>query len=76
MSHTRFTSGQSGKRMAPCKVLEMIEKREATLARRNGPPRKQVTLEHHQADNANEAMRILGIEDPVRTHPIRCRVNS
>ncbi|MEZ5681677.1 MAG: hypothetical protein R3E14_10330 [Erythrobacter sp.] len=54
----------------------MIEKREATLARRNGPPRKQVTLEHHQADNANEAMRILGIEDPVRTHPIRCRVNS
>lgn len=55
----------AGKRMAIRKVLKMIEKREAALAKMNGSPRSPVRVERrHHADNANEAMRILGIAGP------------
>lgn len=55
----------AGKRMAIRKVLRMIEKREVALAKKNGSPRSPVKVErHHYADNANEAMRILGIAEP------------
>lgn len=67
----------AGKRMATRKVLKMIEKREAALAKRNGPPPSKVSLVvHHSSDNANEAMRILGIAEPDRGHPRRWRVNA
>ncbi len=55
----------AGKRMAIRKVLKMIEKREAALAKRNRGPRPDISMErHHGADNANEAMRILGVAAP------------
>lgn len=66
-----------GKRMAIRKVLKMIEKREAALAQKNGPPVRQIPMEvHHCADNANEAMRILGIAEPDPNHPKRWKVNA
>ncbi len=58
-----YQAALKGSRMAVRKVLKMIEKREAALAKRSDvggyiPP----TLEfHHDADNANEAMCILAI---------------
>lgn len=55
----------AGKRMAIRKVLKMIEKREAALAKKRGSPRSPVKVErHHYAHNANQAMRILGIAEP------------
>lgn len=54
----------AGKRMAVRKILKMIEKREKALAKKNVEPKSPVTVKHHQtSDNANEAMRILGIAD-------------
>ncbi len=58
-----YQAALGGSKLAIRKVLKMIEKREAALAKRSSaggyiPP----TLEfHHDADNANEAMRILDI---------------
>ena len=67
----------AGKRMAIRKVLKMIEKREKALAKKNGPPPRNIPIEaDHCADNANEAMRILGIAEPDPTHPNRWKVNS
>lgn len=67
----------AGKRMAIRKVLKMIEKREAALAKKNGPPPRQIPFEvQHCADNANEAMRILNIAIPDQTHPNRWKVNA
>lgn len=67
----------AGKRMAIRRVLKMIEKREAALAKRNGQPRRTIPWEvHHCACNANEAMRILGIADQDPTHPNRWKVNA
>ena len=55
----------SGKRMAIGKILKMIEKREAAMARKNPRLLSPITREvEHCADNANEAMRILGIASP------------
>jgi hypothetical protein len=60
----------AGKRMAIRKVLKMIEKREAALAKRNGPPARNIPFEvHHCADNANEAMRVLDIALPDPDYP-------
>lgn len=67
----------AGKRMAIRKVLKMIEKREVALAKKNRPretPVKMVT--HHDADNANEAMRILGIAEADPSYPNRWRLNA
>lgn len=67
----------SGKRMAIRKVLKMIEKREAALAKKNRPASKPITMEtHHCADNANEAMRILDIAVPEPDHPDRWKVQA
>ncbi|MBV7257969.1 DUF5681 domain-containing protein [Erythrobacter crassostreae] len=65
----------AGKRMAIRKVLKMIEKREAALAKKNGSPPTPIALEgHHGAQNANEAMRILGISEPEAAMPSRWKL--
>ena len=67
----------AGKRMAIRKVLKMIEKREAALAKKIRPASAPVTMEtHHCADNANQAMRILDIAVPDHTHPNRWMVQA
>lgn len=67
----------AGKRMAIRKVLKMIERREAALAKKNPPPPRNIPFEiHHCADNANEAMRTLEIATPDPTHPNRWKVNA
>lgn len=67
----------AGKRMAIRKVLKMIEKREAALLKKGGVRRTPMTFEqHHCADNANEAMRILGIAAPDSEFPSRWKVNT
>jgi hypothetical protein len=67
----------AGKRMAIRKVLKMIETREKALAAKNTAPRVKVTLKHHHdADNANEALRILGIAEPQPDFPSRWKVHA
>jgi hypothetical protein len=64
--------------MAIRQVLRMIEKREAALARKNGVPGMAPIKHerHYSSDNANEAMRILGIADNDPTHPNRIKVHA
>lgn len=53
-----------GSRMATRQVLKMIEKREAALSKRNPAPVSPIRMEReYDADNAKEALRILGIAD-------------
>lgn len=68
----------AGKRIAIRKVLKMIEKREVALAKKNGgSSRAKVRVErHHYADNANEAMRTLGIAEPDRQCETRWKVHA
>ena len=67
----------AGKRMAIRKVLKMIEKREAALAKRNHRPRGSVAMKtYYTSDNANEAMRILDIARPDETHPNRWKMSA
>jgi len=67
----------AGKRMAIRKVLKMIEKREVALAKKNKVQPKAVTMvSHHDADNANEAMRVLDIAEPDPSHPNRWKLNA
>lgn len=67
----------AGKRMAIRKVLKMIEKREAALAKKTSLPRKPVRMESHcDSDNANEALRILGIAAPDPAHTGRWKVEA
>ena len=67
-----------GSRMAIRQVLKMIEKREAALAKRNPARPAPIKLEReYEADNAWEAMRILGIagyEDTVGVEPDQRRM--
>lgn len=57
-----YQAALKGSRMAIRKVLKMIEKREAALAKMNPPPSRNVELvRHYDADNAKEALKILGI---------------
>ena len=59
-----YQAAFKGSRMAIRQVLKMIEKREVALARRNPAPPHKVRLEHEfDSDNANEAMRLLGVAD-------------
>lgn len=59
-----YQAALKGSRMAIRQVLKMIEKREAALAKRNpAPAHKVTTVLEYTSDNANEAMRILGIAD-------------
>jgi len=63
--------------MAIGKVLKMIEKRKAALAKKGPPAFKGVPMEvDHSADNANEAMRILGIAARDPGHPNRWKLAS
>ena len=67
----------AGKRMAVRKVLKMIEKREAELAKKNAVPHRKIEVKHHHdADNANEALRILGIAKPEPGFPSRWKVHA
>ena len=67
----------AGKRMAIRKVLKMIEEREKALGRKNIIPRRTIELKrHHHADNANEALRILGISEPEASFPTRWKVHA
>ncbi len=68
----------AGKRLAIRKVLKMIEKREVALAKKNTTGRPwPVTVEHHCfADNANEAMQILGIAEPEPNFPVRWKLHT
>lgn len=60
-----YKAALDGSRMAIRKVLKMIEKREAALAKKAPPPARRMKMEaHHCADNANEAMQILDIAQP------------
>ena len=57
-----YQAALKGSRMAIRKVLKMIEKREAALAKRHKRAPSPVTFEtHHSSDNADEAMRLLDI---------------
>lgn len=57
-----YQAALKGSRMAIRKVLKMIHKREEALARRAKPRAAPVTIaQHFCPDNANEALRILGI---------------
>lgn len=57
-----YQAALKGSRMAIRQVLKMIEKREVALAKLNPPKLHGTTMEvEHDADNADEAMRILGI---------------
>ncbi len=67
----------AGKRMAIRKVLRMIAKREAALAKNSGGMRRRISLErHHLAENANEAMRILGVAQPDQCFEGRWKLNA
>ena len=67
----------AGKRMAIRKMLKMIEKREKALEQKNAVPQKKIELKcHYSADNANEALRILGIAEPDPGFPTRWKVHA
>jgi len=60
-----YQAALGGSRMAIRKVLKMIEKREAALAKRALPPPAPIRLAHHcSASNTKDALRILGIARP------------
>ena len=60
-----YQAALGGSRMAIRKVLKMIEKREAALAKKTPVRARKVRSEaHYTSDNANEAMRILDIAQP------------
>ncbi|MBA3055497.1 MAG: hypothetical protein FP826_11320 [Sphingomonadales bacterium] len=57
-----YHAGLKGSRMAVRAVLKMIEKREVALAKRNPTVQRGARMEvEHDSDNAEEALRILGI---------------
>ena len=59
-----YQAALKGSKMAIRKVLKMIEKREAALAKRSKVPSRGAKLvTEYSADNAQEALRILNIAD-------------
>jgi hypothetical protein len=63
-----YQAALKGSKMAIRQVLKMIEKREQALVKHNPPARAPATMEvEHDSDNADEAMRILGIASVVKT---------
>jgi hypothetical protein len=55
----------------------MIETREKALEQKNPEPRRKIELKHHySADNADEALRILGIAEPEPAFPTRWKVHA
>ncbi|MXO64074.1 DUF5681 domain-containing protein [Qipengyuania oceanensis] len=72
-----YQDALKGNRMAIRKVMKMIEKREAALAKKSRPAPRHIPIEsHHCAENANEAMRILDIARPDLNHPMRWKVQA
>ena len=67
----------AGKRMAIRKVLKMIEKREAALAKKTMVHRPPVEIEsHYDTDNANDVLRLLDIAQPDPEHSGRWKVQA
>ena len=67
----------AGKRLAIRQILKMIAKRENALAKKHRPVTKPPKLEmHHTSDNADAAMRILGIADRDPGFPGRIKLHS
>lgn len=67
----------AGKRLAICKVLKMIEKRERALDKKYPAPQQKIKIKHHHhADNANEALRILGVAEPEPDFTSRWKVHA
>jgi len=59
-----YQAALKGSCLAIRRVLKMIEKREAELAKKKPAESRGISWEtHHTSDNADEAMRILGIAD-------------
>lgn len=73
-----YQAALGGSRMAIRKVLKMIEKRERALAEKHRTPaRKPITVKsHHSSDNADEALRILGIAEPEPGFERRIKVHA
>ena len=72
-----FKDALAGKRLAIRKVLAMIEKRERALEKKNPVPGRIIELkQHYSTDNADEALRILGIAEPEQSFPTRWKVHS
>lgn len=66
----------AGKRLAIRKVLKMIERREKALDKKYPSPDQKVETNcHYDADNANEALRILDIAQPEPDFPTRWKVH-
>jgi len=66
-----YQAALKGSRLAIRQVLKMIERREAVLAKRSKPVAKVSPIQvEYDANNADEAMRILGIADidPAHDH--------
>ena len=64
-----YQAALKGSKMAIRQVLKMIEKREQALLKLNPPAHVPATMEiEHDSDNADEAMRILGVTEIVKTH--------
>jgi hypothetical protein len=63
-----YQAALKGSKMAIRQVLKMIEKREAALLKLSPPAHAPATMEiEHDSNNADEAMRILGIASVVKT---------
>lgn len=72
-----YQAALKGSKMAIRKVLRMIEKREAALAKKEKPQNRAIPVEtHHTSANANEAMRILGIADQDPGLAVRWKVHA
>ncbi|OBX18474.1 hypothetical protein A9995_10870 [Erythrobacter sp. QSSC1-22B] len=72
-----YQAALKGSKMAVRKVLKMIEKREAALAKKTRPPAKNIQLScHHSSDNANEALRLLEIADVDPEFTSRIKVHT
>ncbi len=68
----------AGKPMATRKVLQMIEEREEAFNKGKAESNIDVTHElHYSPDNANEALRILGIAEPdMRVGGVRWNIHT
>lgn len=65
-----YQAALKGSKLAVRQVLKMIEKRENALAKINPAPAREVKWQvEYDADNANEAMLLLGIADYAPLRP-------
>src|SRR5690606_2937461 len=63
-----YQAALKGSKMAIRQVLKMVEKREAALLQLSPPAHAPAKMEiEHDSDNADEAMRILGIASVAKT---------